>query len=280
MEIQIDFGFPEEWQEFESRNKRFFARLANLEKAFEVALRRNVITPLLVDRVIFLFGRLCVEDFREILLLAANGYGFGAFKILRGLYERAVTAAYLSDHPEEVDAFLNFHRVSQYKLANSLRKSYGDDILSAEAIGEIVTGYRRVKDQFLVTDCKKCGTKRPNHTWSKLDFVSMACKSGALSRLIVPAYYIPLGHAHATVQSFLSRLEETPSSEGVEFNPSSQPDQADMALLVAHQVMLGVLETQDKHFKPEGLTDAVHLSLQDFEYIWPEGRPDIASTVD
>jgi hypothetical protein len=32
----------------------------------------------------------------EILLLSANGYGIGAQKLVRGMYERAVTARYLS----------------------------------------------------------------------------------------------------------------------------------------------------------------------------------------
>ena len=36
------------------------------------------------DRVGFFLGRICVEDFNEILLLAGNGSGIGALKVLRG----------------------------------------------------------------------------------------------------------------------------------------------------------------------------------------------------
>jgi hypothetical protein len=32
---------------------------------------------------VFTFGVMCWEDFEEILLLGANGYGFGCLKILR-----------------------------------------------------------------------------------------------------------------------------------------------------------------------------------------------------
>ena len=35
-------------------------------------------------------GRICVEEFNEILLLAGNGRGVGALKVLRGMFERAV----------------------------------------------------------------------------------------------------------------------------------------------------------------------------------------------
>ncbi len=39
----------------------------------------------------------------EILLLAGNGYGVGAQKLLRGLYGAAVTARYISQHPEKAE---------------------------------------------------------------------------------------------------------------------------------------------------------------------------------
>jgi hypothetical protein len=43
----------------------------------------------------FDMGHSCPGDFREIAFLGVNGYGRGASKVLRGLYERAVTLAYL-----------------------------------------------------------------------------------------------------------------------------------------------------------------------------------------
>jgi hypothetical protein len=38
-----------------------------------------------------LYGRMCMEEFFEILLMCGNGYGIGAEKILRGFWEKAVT---------------------------------------------------------------------------------------------------------------------------------------------------------------------------------------------
>lgn len=55
-------------------------------------------------------------DGTSILLLGMNGYGFGAQKILRGMYERAVTAAFLHRHPDQVDAFLDFGHINDWKL--------------------------------------------------------------------------------------------------------------------------------------------------------------------
>ena len=42
-----------------------------------------------VDRVVFYLGRLCAEDLMEILLLCANRYGVGAFKLLRSMEDHS-----------------------------------------------------------------------------------------------------------------------------------------------------------------------------------------------
>lgn len=73
-----------------------------------IAFIRTGQTDKPVDRVIFYFGRLCVEDFVEILLLCGNGYGFGATKILRGMFERVITARYLQSNPQFADDFLDY----------------------------------------------------------------------------------------------------------------------------------------------------------------------------
>lgn len=53
-----------------------------------------------------------MEDFNEVLLLCGNGYGIGAEKLIRGMYERAVTLVYLHQHPEYADDFLDYHKVA------------------------------------------------------------------------------------------------------------------------------------------------------------------------
>jgi hypothetical protein len=44
----------------------------------------------------FMMARIAVDDFSELLTLASNGYGTGALKTLRGMYERVVTSAYVA----------------------------------------------------------------------------------------------------------------------------------------------------------------------------------------
>ena len=52
-----------------------------------------------------------LPDFDDILLLCSYDRSWGAWKLLRGLFERTVTLKYLAQNPAEVDAFLAFDAV-------------------------------------------------------------------------------------------------------------------------------------------------------------------------
>ena len=65
----------------------------------------------------------------ELLVLAGNGYGIGALKILRGMYERVVTAWYLHANPEETQDFMDFYWVAQHKLARAVVDTFGESSL-------------------------------------------------------------------------------------------------------------------------------------------------------
>jgi hypothetical protein len=120
----------------------------------------------------------------------------------------------------------------------------------------------KVKDDYLFESCSQCYAKRVHYTWNKLDIVSMAGKTD-FGSLIVAAYYIPMSHAHSTVQSILSRIEKTDDG-GAGFNPDAQPKEADLALKAAHNIILGVIKTQKKFFKLDELEASLQTCFQDF----------------
>lgn len=272
----LNLGFPEEYREFARRHSAFLERFPNLESALKIAFNRegNMAEP--ADRVVFFSGRLCVEDFMEILLLCGNGYGVGALKILRGMYERVVTARCLHMHPEEADNFLDFHWVSQRKLARAIQATFGENVLAKEKLEEVEAKYNEVRERFMVTDCKKCNTKRLNYTWSKLDFVSMAHAAGSIGSLIVPGYYIPTRQAHSTAGAILSRLKESETG-GLEFDGTPQRDDADGALITAHNLLLNVIDLQKEHFRLTVLEKPLQTCFQDFLDIWKRQQKQVKS---
>ncbi|MDA2926548.1 hypothetical protein MYX78_04830 [Acidobacteria bacterium AH-259-G07] len=84
------FGFQEEWNRFKERHGLFFERFHHLGSTLDKIFIRELSGPEPVDKVVFYLGRVCCEDFMEILLLCSNGYGIGGLKLLRGMYERTV----------------------------------------------------------------------------------------------------------------------------------------------------------------------------------------------
>jgi len=267
---KLTFGFREEWQDFEQRNRMFLEKFPRLEETLRMAFNREAKLGEPIDKFVLMFGRVCVEDFFEILLCCGNGNGQAAQKLLRGLYERAVTLRYLREHPEEIEDFLDFYHITQRKLMIACQNTMGAETFPPELAAEIEKEYWQVKDRFMITECEKCGTKRLNHTWSKLDFVSMAGKT-ALGKLIVPGYLIPLRQAHATVASMVSRMEASPNA-GISFMDRAQRKEADQALRVAHNVLLDVLRVQDEHFSVAGLKEQNEVCLRDFIDIWQKSN--------
>ena len=158
------------------------------------------------------------------------------------------------------------------KLLTAVQETMGGDLVSTEVAAEVKARYDEVKDDFKVSVCKDCGTERTNHTWSKLNFVAMAKKTGSLGNIVVPAYYIPLKHAHATPGAMYSRLEHMEGG-GLTFDASAQRGYADDAFIAAHNIILQVLGVQGDHFTIPGLSDQIRICLQDFMEIHRQGEP-------
>ncbi len=123
-----------------------------------------------------------------------------------------------------------------------------------------------VKEQFMMTDCKKCGSKRMAISWSKKPFPDMAKDAGALASTLVPAYYEALLYSHPSFFGVLERLDGSP--EGYDLNYGPQNEQGDRALKTAHGVVLGVCAQQINHF---GIPDAETLvseAASNFNAMW------------
>ena len=267
---QLIFGFPEEWAEFRKRHSVFLERFPNIAEATRIAFARVMPEPEPIERFVMLYGRLCVEDFREIMLCCGNGYGFAALKLLRALYEKAVTLEYLNNNPHELDTFLNHRYISEYKLFQAIAEEFGPEALSLNMREESAEKYEQFKQDYLVTDCKKCSTRKVNFTWSKLSLVAMAKRTRILGKLMASAYYLPMRHTHSTGASLIERLEH--NDEGIAFNPDAQRHQADSAVREAYTIILEVIYIQLQRFEIEGLQRAFDKCCEDWTEIYVEAQ--------
>ena len=127
MTVQGDYpklGDPQQWSYFVDRNQVFLSHLDPLMDLTKKVLFREIEAGP-EDRVVFATGRLVFDSFWEIMLLAGNGYGFGAQGILRTMFERVVLSKYLSEHPCETDVFLDYYHIVKWKQVNAVQTYIG-----------------------------------------------------------------------------------------------------------------------------------------------------------
>jgi Family of unknown function (DUF5677) len=128
-----------------------------------------------MEDVAFNLGQTCRRDFLEIAFLAVNGHGVAAEKLLRGLYERAVTLEYIRRHPNKAERFVRFGVIQEYKVLKTALDLVGADEFDKH-MGDKFPLYQKLYDEvrgeFQVTDCKKCKSKRLAFSWD-IDLASM-----------------------------------------------------------------------------------------------------------
>jgi hypothetical protein len=263
---KIPFGLPDEWDAFAKDRAILIAKLQLLFETLTKMFVRQVQTRNSADRVIFCLGRICTEDFMEILLLCGNGYGIGGMELLRGLYERAVTIGYIAKHPQKADQFLEYYYVHVGKQFNHAKRVLPmDKYLSKAQIEQIVGAYENTKEKYKEVVCKKCGTRRTRLSWSELDLLSMAREVG-FDGLYRECYYEPTLQTHSTVASLAARM--TIKEDGqLLFDEGAQRTHADLALIGAHNVLIRVLDLENDHFKM-GLEREIQECEKDFMLVW------------
>jgi hypothetical protein len=223
----------------------------------------------MADRVVFGLGRIIADDFGELLVLSGNGYGIGAYKILRGMYERLVTAAYIAKNPSEARPFVEDDGIKKWKLWQQALKVMPDglkDSVSTLRIDALEAEYKRVKAKRADSVCDKCGQKKTQEAWTRLDLASMAKQTDInLSALYGACYLTPTFHSHATGFGLSARFRR--NEDGATSYQEISEKEARQAILLAHDLVLRHLGLQNEYFKL-GLDQEIQARIDAFTPIW------------
>ena len=93
--MELDFGQTAQSDMFFAQYPKFCPAFARLITLSNKCFGREYKSRNSLEGICFGLGHACRDDFIEVAFLSVHGHGGGALKILRGLYERAVTLDYL-----------------------------------------------------------------------------------------------------------------------------------------------------------------------------------------
>jgi hypothetical protein len=244
--IDFEFGESVASNAFWDRNPEFFRSFQRLLDLTNKTFGREWRPTNRMEDIAFNLGETCRQDFLEIAFLAVNGHGVAALKLLRGLYERAVTLEYIRRNPEKAERFVRYGVIQEFKVLRTAIDAVGEDEVN-EHMGAQFTEYQRMYDdvrpEFQVTDCKKCKTQRLAFSWDTVDFASMVRTLGQpYQSLYMASYGIPNLHIHATATSAFSREPNVGTREEKNIH------EAEVALIHATLILVLVLNSQSEVF--------------------------------
>ena len=271
---QIDFEFGETAASnaFWDRNPKAFPSLMRLLTLTNKAFGREWTPKNRMQDIAFNLGETCRQDFLEILFLAVNGHGIGAQKLLRGLYERAVTLEYLRFNPKKAERFVRFAGIQEHRVGKAAVELVGEEEFERSLhrpFADFKKMYEEVKSEFEVTDCKSCGTKKLAVSWD-IDIASMANRlGGSYKSLYMAAYAMPTLHIHATLASAFAReaVVGTPEERNIQ--------EAEVSLIHAILLMILVMNSQSEIFSL-GLDDETKACWDEVTEVWKD-RPNGAA---
>ncbi len=263
-------------QEFGKRNNRFVTKMPDIQEMilfFRDALEEGINAGDSLE--IYTFFRQSIESFNSILILLANGFARTASQLLRTMFEDCVTMRYLVkllNNPQKAadsgpfpDSITKFRAFFYINLLKQFRfgREHIPDIITDDDLKKVKAKYDAIEEQFTVTDCKKCNSKKIEHKWG-LDLISMARAVG-LELMALECYYQPLALCHPSANGIDARWTQT--EDVIEYSFESIRDERKV-LRNAHYLLLCSLEAAAKHFSIKDEDGIWNKNMADWKKVW------------
>ena len=269
--MMMGFGNREAWIWFNNKFPAFVKNHHRLEALRDKMFVRQVIPKHPADYIIYGLGRVCIEDFEQALNLCGNGFGIGAMQMLRGMYERQVTAAYLANYGDEVADFVDYHHVQQRRAVNHLKEAYRgapeilNGLVSEEDRRQIEEAFNALPKKFK-EKCEAC-RKPAMMAWTPHSTATLARKGGQdLEKLYYYQYFRPTEFTHSTFRSVQARVVDKPNG-AFGFESEAQQRHIPEALVGIHNLILNVFDLQNRHFQL-GLDEDLKQCERDYLECW------------
>lgn len=211
--------------------------------------------------VLFIMVGAGYREFEEILTLGLNGYGAGATKLLRALYERTVTILYLMKHPGKVQQFIDFTAVHWHKLLIEADTNGVGDQLPQERRDEIEHGFKEVEKDFTETVCAPCKKTRLQGSWTKKPVPTQAREiSKELGDYCFRGYLMPTFFLHTTFWGIGQQIREHADGKFVLQTRENEFHHATGTVIIACNLMKHLAEGMNEYYGLEAVEACTKIS--------------------
>jgi hypothetical protein len=250
-EIVPHFPDPKEFSHFRERYTSVLKALDDIAGGYEALftlIQQQDSSK--VNDILFLLVGAAHTEYEEILVLALNGYGSGATKLLRALYERTVTAQYLMKNPNKIQQFIDFTHVHWYKLLREADTNGVGEHLSKARRQEIETNFKEVENDFTEIVCKPWNKERLQGSWTKKPLPTQAREiSDTLGMLCFQGYLMPTFFLHTTFWGISQQIHEHEHGTKELHNRQMERDHATSAIVLACNLMAHLAENTVLFYK-------------------------------
>jgi hypothetical protein len=202
--------------------------------------------------LIYLLAQCCLKEFEKILLLAGNGYGGGATKLLRSFYERVVTLSYLAKRPSKIQQFIDYTDIHWRKLLTEAENIHSRVDLTPEQIKAINLNFENSRERFTEVLCKEHNKTRLQMSWTKKPVPDQAREiSDALRLLCFNAYLRPTFYLHTTFVGITWQTQKTEDEKLMLFGSEVERQGAGEAIGYAHVLLVQVMDVLNDFFRLE-----------------------------
>jgi hypothetical protein len=227
-------------------------------------------------RILMIVVMSILQDYNEVMATWMLGFGDGAIKLARPLYEKTVTFAYLTRHTDEIKDFVDYSSVHWHKILieGAIASPEGENWIPQDQRDRIEREYAEVKDRYLTTDCKKCKTKRPMGSWTKKSGPELANETHPVFRgMYFNGFLAPTLAIHPTFATMATQCQVTDNK--FRFNHDIRREDNETAFGVAIAMLFATIVTMDEFFglgKKELVTEAAE-RFAAFNKAHPFGPP-------
>jgi hypothetical protein len=220
----------------------------------------------------------CLTEFEDIFLLAGNGRGVGAMKLLRAFYERTVTLSYLAKKPEKVQQFIEYSDVHWHKLLSEAMENHATPSISQSEMEGIKSNFERVRGKYQKEKCRTCKTTELQASWTKLPVPQMASQvSEILRSLAFNAYLRTTFHIHTTFFGIVEQSAQSAKGKLRFADLNKQRELASEAMEIAHILIVHVMQAVNDSFKL-GRDDQIGQIAEEWKRSWQEVNARTAET--